>query len=71
MHTEPLPAPGDLLDEKEVAAILALAVTTLRNWRALGPGHGPRFVKLGKRAVRYRRSDLAEFIAGDAEASRA
>ena len=60
MTMPPLPLPGDLLDEKEAAAAMKLAVNTLRNWRALG--EGPRFVKLGKRTVRYRRIDLVAFI---------
>lgn len=61
MISAPLPAPGDLLDEKEAAACLAVAVTTLRNWRSL-KGKGPPFVKVGARLVRYRRADLAAFI---------
>lgn len=56
-----LPKPGDLLDEHEVAAILAVRVNTIRNWRAIR--QGPTFVKIGKRAVRYRRADVAAFIA--------
>jgi len=51
---------ADLLDESEAAATLNVAVQTLRNWR--WRGIGPRFVKLGKRAVRYRRSDLDAFV---------
>ena len=66
MTTASLPAPGDLLDEREAAAYLTVAVTTLRNWRSL-KGKGPRFVKVGARLVRYRRTDLAAFITGDAE----
>ncbi|ODU41779.1 MAG: hypothetical protein ABS96_30375 [Lysobacteraceae bacterium SCN 69-123] len=54
-------APSDLLDEKEVAATLGVAPGTLRNWRSLRIG--PVYVKLGKRAVRYRRSDVETFIA--------
>lgn len=54
--------PGDLVDEREAAAILAAEVRTLRNWRALGKG--PRFRKIGERMVRYHRADLAAFIAG-------
>jgi len=65
MHVDVLPAPGDLLNEREAAVLLRLAVATLRNWRALK--QGPRFVKLGMRAVRYRRADLEAFIVGDAE----
>jgi len=55
--------PGDLVDEIEAAAILATAVATLRNWRALR--RGPRFHKIGLRMVRYHRADLLAFIAGE------
>lgn len=51
---------ADLLDESEAATKLSVAVQTLRNWR--WRGEGPRFVKLGKRAVRYRRGDLDAFV---------
>lgn len=56
--------PGDILTPKEVATGWQLSERTLANWRA--KGEGPRFVKLGKRAVRYRRVDVEAFIAGDA-----
>ena len=49
-----------LLDEKEAAASLSVAVQTLRNWR--WKGEGPRYVKVGARLVRYRRGDLVAFI---------
>ena len=62
-NTAPL-QPGDLVDEREAAAILGTAVATLRNWRALRKGPGYR--KIGQRMVRYHRADLAAFIAGDA-----
>ena len=55
-------APGDLLDEREAAAFLRVAVQTLRNWR--WRGEGPRFRKIGLRMVRYRRADLEAFIEG-------
>ena len=55
-------APGDLLDEREAAAILGAGVQTLRNWR--WRGEGPRFRKIGKRLVRYARADLQTFIEG-------
>lgn len=51
--------PGDLVDEREAAAILSTAVRTLRNWRALRKG--PKYRKIGTRLVRYHRADLAEF----------
>ena len=63
MNTNPKLQPGDLVDEREAAAILDAEVGTLRNWRALGKG--PRFRKIGQRMVRYYRADLAAFIAGE------
>ena len=63
MNTNPKLQPGDLVDEREAAAILDAEVRTLRNWRALGKG--PRFRKIGQRMVRYHRADLAAFIAGE------
>lgn len=60
LSTVPL-NPTDLLDEREVADALSVALNTLRNWR--WKGEGPRFVKLGKRTVRYRRADLEAFVA--------
>ncbi len=53
--------PGELIDEHEAAALLGLAVGTLRNWRALR--QGPSYRKIGKRTVRYLRADLSAFIA--------
>lgn len=52
--------PGDLVDERQAAAILGCAVQTLRNWR--WRGLPPRASKIGKRMVRYHRADLAAFI---------
>ena len=54
---------GDLVPESEAAALLRVAVRTLRNWRALRTG--PRYRKIGLRLVRYHLADLAAFIAGD------
>ena len=53
--------PDDLLNELEVAAILKLAPGTLRNWRSLGINIA--FARIGKRAIRYRRSDVDAFLA--------
>jgi len=59
-----------LLDERELAAHLHIAVSTLRNWRVAR--RGPAFVKLGKRAVRYRVADVERFIeAGERDAKAA
>lgn len=51
----------NLLAEREVAARLALSLSTLRNWRV--SKRGPAYLKIGKRAVRYRLEDLEKFIA--------
>src|SRR5205807_1970822 len=49
----------DILNEKEAAAYLRLAVSTLEAWRMLK--RGPRFAKLGRRVV-YRKVDLEKFL---------
>ncbi len=52
---------GDqLIDEKCAAAILGTSTTTLSNWRTTGRYRLP-FVKVG-RLVRYRKSDIEQFI---------
>lgn len=59
--------PGDLIDERQAAAILGVSRKTLLNWRALHKG--PRYRKIGARLVRYHIADLAEFqrvMAGEA-----
>jgi len=51
-----------LLTEEEVAQLLAVSVRTLQGWRVRGGG--PQFVKLGNgRSVRYRGSDITDYIA--------
>ena len=49
-----------LLDEKQAAEILNIAPQTLALWRMDGR-YGLRYVKVG-RAVRYRLTDLLEWI---------
>lgn len=61
--------PGDLVDEREAAAILGAQVQTLRNWR--WRGLGPRYRRVGQRLIRYHRADLARFIDGDDKADAA
>lgn len=51
----------DMFDDTQLASKLDLSVFTLRNCRL--KGEGPEFVKLGKRAVRYKRSAIDAFIA--------
>ena len=51
----------DLLRPKEAAPILRLTnPRSLAAWRQ--QGIGPRFVRIGKRAVRYRYRDLLAYI---------
>lgn len=60
IHFVPPLSPGDLVDEREAAAILGASVQTLRNWR--WAHKGPRVRKIGARLVRYHRADLTAFI---------
>ena len=60
---EKQPAARALLDDVEVADRLNVSLQTVRNWR--GRREGPRFVKLVKRAVRYRPEDVEAFIEGE------
>ena len=48
-----------LVNEKEAAAILGVALQTVRNWR--GRRVGPSYVKYSS-AVRYDLRDLQEYI---------
>jgi excisionase family DNA binding protein len=54
------PSSDALLDSKQAAEYLNVAVKTLQNLR--WKGGGPRFIKLGERLVRYRKSDLDQFV---------
>jgi len=56
----------ELLTEGEVARILRLSVFKLQQDRS--KGRGLTYVRLGKRTIRYRRSDVCAFI--DAAARR-
>ncbi len=58
--TETIPNdPDALLTENQAVLLLNLSARTLQSWRLRGGG--PKFVKAG-RAVRYRRSDLLDWI---------
>lgn len=59
--------PGDLVDEREAAAILGASVQTLRNWR--WKRQPPRWKKVGARLIRYSRADLEAFVDGKAGAA--
>jgi hypothetical protein len=49
------------VDDKSAAAVLGIQANTLACWRSVGRYNLP-FIKTG-RSVRYRISDLAEFLA--------
>jgi predicted DNA-binding transcriptional regulator AlpA len=51
-----------LLDQRQAAHLLRLSVRTLERHRVAGTG--PRFIRLGRRLIRYRVSDLAEWVDG-------
>jgi hypothetical protein len=50
-----------LLTETEAAEYLSLQPTSLRRWRLLGKG--PRFCRIGSRAIRYTMESLEAFLA--------
>jgi predicted DNA-binding transcriptional regulator AlpA len=54
--------PNDLMKTPEAAAVLGKHPSELSDWRH--QGRGPAYVKMG-RSVRYRPSDIAEFIASN------
>ena len=67
MHDEKHSAPAPLIDDTRAAELLGVAPKTLQNWRQAGTG--PRWLKIGKRMVRYRLADLESFAeAGEGRA---
>lgn len=51
-----------LLSDKHVEALTGIATGTLRWWRHKGAGDGPKWFRLGPKAIRYRRSDVDAWI---------
>jgi predicted DNA-binding transcriptional regulator AlpA len=51
----------DLLTSKQVAALLGMTDRSLERWRTAGDG--PRFIRLSRRTIRYRRADIDAFLA--------
>ena len=49
-----------LFTSREAAQYLGLAKITLDIWRS--KGKPPAYIKIGNRAIRYRRQDLDDFI---------
>ena len=60
---------SQLLTTHQAAGILALQPATLKKWRVLGIG--PKYLRVGPRAVRYRMSDLKKFLTQAKPASNA
>jgi len=56
-----------LLTTEQAAKFMGLAVTTLEKYRVFGSG--PVFLKIGKRAVRYRADDLTQWAESNAAKS--
>lgn len=52
--------PDALLSQLEAAALIGVSERTLECWR--WRGSGPPFVKISRRAVRYRRRDIQQWI---------
>jgi len=53
-----MPPASPLVNDREAAAILNMAVDTVRKWRV--EGRGPKFYRFG-RAIRYAVADLDDF----------
>jgi predicted DNA-binding transcriptional regulator AlpA len=53
---------SDLLTTREAAAVLGIQAQTLHAWRAARRESQPAYVRIGSRAVKYRRADLEAYI---------
>ena len=54
------PATDGLLNARAAADFLDVHPVTLANWRV--DGQGPKFLRIGPRNIRYRRSDLLTYL---------
>jgi predicted DNA-binding transcriptional regulator AlpA len=54
--------PPEIVRPPEAASLLAVSLSLLKKWRMAGGG--PRFVRLGGRAIGYRRVDLLAWVEG-------
>ena len=52
--------PSEVVRPAEAALVLSVSLSLLKKWRA--EGAGPRFVRLGGRAIGYRRADLSDWV---------
>lgn len=58
-----------LLTRRQAAEVLGFQPQTLARWKWEGREDRPPEVRVGRRAVRYRASDLAKWIASRADGS--
>jgi predicted DNA-binding transcriptional regulator AlpA len=54
-----MPSPN-LINENIAADLLGLSPRTLQNWRVRGGG--PLFIRISNRSIRYRPSDIQDWI---------
>ena len=54
------PDPDALLNQGQAASLIGVSERTLECWRCRGGG--PPFVKISRRAVRYRRQDIDQWV---------
>ena len=52
--------PDALLNQRQAASLIGVSERTLECWRCRGGG--PSFVKISRRAVRYRRQDIDQWV---------
>lgn len=57
----PVGDPDSLIREEDAAAFLKFTPRALQDWRKRGSG--PPFLRISKRAIRYRRGDLIAWAA--------
>lgn len=51
---------SDLLNEREAAQLLSISPATMNRWRC--ERVGPDFLRVSRRAIRYRRCDLERWL---------
>lgn len=56
-----------LVNVFEAAAVVGLKPRSLNWYRSYSPERGPKFCRVGSRAIRYRMGDLRAYVAARAE----
>jgi predicted DNA-binding transcriptional regulator AlpA len=51
---------SDFINETDLAEMLRVKKETVQQWRLRG--HGPKYVKVSGKAVRYRLKDVEQFL---------